>query len=318
MARYAHINELKARLMGVKLDVLLDTRFGGSTVNLERQLTMDVEGAEAWVDQYTERDFTPLAKRMDVISGRGQPRLMLRHFPLVDVLQIDVKYDPLSLGHTFGSDSVRMDRESGVVSLKPSFVAQGPWPLVGSGDVYQNAFSRGMHNVIVQYRSGYIQVGDNIGLTSLANLGIERVGTITTSGSNKIFTCAEPYALCNEAELLSTRSPLCMLKDGVDDSANWTMVNSRQLSIATASYTATATYLFCYVPAPVGEATVNIAAASLLTHKGTKDHTGSAGGATSVSAGPFKEDYGEFQYAGQVKEMQAEAKALLQPYRRQV
>ena len=316
MPRYAHVNELRARLHGVNLESLLTTRWGGSTTNLDRLLTADLEGAEAWVDQYTERDFTPLAKRMDVISGTGRPRLMLRHFPIVDVLQVDVKYDPLSSGITFGADALRVDQETGILSLRPSFAAQGLGGMMVN--TYRNAFARGDHNVAVQYRSGYAQIGDNVGLTALAAQYVQRIGTITTVGSTKVFTCAEPYALCDEGQLLSTRPPLAMLKNGVDNSDKWTMVDSRRLSIVTTDYDASATYLFAYVPAAVGGATIEWAAATLLTHKGTKDHPGSAGGATSVSAGPFKEDYGEFQYAGQVKDMQEEAKGLLQPFRRQV
>lgn len=316
MPRYAHVNELKARLHGVRLDVLTDTRWGGSTANLDRLLTADLDGAEAWVDQYTGRDFTPLAKRMDVISGKGRPRLMLKHFPIIDILQVDVKYDPLSSGTTFGPDALRVDQETGIISLRPSFAVQGP--MGGSINQYQRAFATGDHNIVVQYRSGFVQVGDNVGLAVLATLGVQRIGTITTVSSAKVFTCAEPYANCNEGALLSTRPPLAMLKNGVDDSANWTMIDSRSLSIPTASYSAMATYLFAYVPAAIGGAAVEWAAGSVLSHKGTKDHPGSAGGAVSVSAGPFKEDYGEMQYAGQIKEMQTEAKGLLQPYRRQV
>jgi hypothetical protein len=316
MPRYAHVNDLKERLHGVNLESLRTTRWGGSTDNLDKLLTADLEGAESWVDSHTERDFTPLAKRLDVISGTGRPRLMLRHFPIVDILQVDVKYDPLSAGTTFGADAIRVDGETGIISLRPSFAVQGP--MGGMVNQYKQAFARGDHNVVVQYRSGFVQAGDNVGLTALSSLGVQRIGTITTVGATKVFTCAEPYALCAEGLLLSTRPPLVMLKDGVDDSANWTMLTSRTLSILTSAYSATATYLFAYVPQAIGGAAVEWAAATVLTHKGTKDHPGSAGGAVSASAGPFKEDYGEYQYAGQCKDMQEEAKRLLKPFVRQV
>ncbi|MFB3910432.1 MAG: hypothetical protein ACE15D_18740 [Candidatus Eisenbacteria bacterium] len=313
MGRLAHVDELLAQLHGVNLDVLRWTGFGDSDAQLRELLEGEILEAEAWAEDYCNRSFTPLASHVDILSGRGQDTIRLRHVPIVDVQQLEIRSDAISDPRAFTEAGLRIRKDLGTVAIKPGPYLPYAMPF-GSRGIF--AFPRGEGNIVVQYRTGWVQIGDNVAVSTLADAGHADVAHVHTDATYAWFDCPKSFALAKAGQLVSTRPPLQVLKNGVDDSATWTMVSSRQLRCPIASYTATATYLFAYVPAAVGQAVAKAAAACVLKRKGTVDHPSSAQGATSLGSGPWREDYGEYQFAGHVKAFEADAEALLRNFRR--
>lgn len=315
MGRYAHVQEVIDDLVGVDLSVFKVATEGDSQTQLEHLLEDYLLEGEEWVDMFTQRTFTPLHSRVEVISGQGAVALVLEDAPLFDVTRIDVRYDPLSITHVFEPTGLRLQRQTGMVSIKPSFALQGAWPL-GLANQYQYIFPRGFNNIVATYRTGHAVVGSNIAAATIAEAGWYDVATITTDASYAYFTTPRPFSGAYPNATLATYGHNFMLKDGVDNSSTWTILNSRRLRCAIGSYSASAFYTFAYVPAAIGQAAVDIALAHTLARKGEKDYNGSSGGAVKITVPGFSEEFDGMQYSGAIRERMNHATELLRGYKK--
>jgi hypothetical protein len=316
MGRYATVTDVRDRLRGVNLNVWLLSQLGGSTAELERLLEQRLSDGEAQVDEHCQRQFVPLVRHTETISGKGSVQLRLRNAPIYDILQIQIRADGFSSVATLTAADLRLDRAAGIVSIKPSLPNAGALPLLGPNMAYRNQFGHGRQNVVAQYRSAYAVVGDNISLTQLADEGWDRVAAVSTDASYAYFDPPVQFAPYRATVALSTLPSIRMLKDGVDDSANWSAVSPTRLRVAIGSYAAAARYVLVYVPWAVSGAAAETAAALALLHKGVTDGSGGSGGVVSLTAQGFREDYGDFQYAGQAKAFIESARSMLHGFRR--
>ena len=310
--RYSHVEDLLNRIYGVDMSALTGTDYGENTAKRDELLGLDLSCAEDDIDSYCASNFQPLRTWVDVLSGDGSSQIMLKHAPVFDVLQCTLRYEPVSSSTLIPPSMLRIDKETGYISVKPNLSLAG----VMTGGVLTNLFPDGMMNVVIQYRTAFAQTGDNIGMTALAAEECPAVATVTTDATLAHFNLCEPFGPDKTGSLLTTRPMHKMLADGVDDSVNWTMASEYELTCAIAHYSAAKKYQFCYVPSPICNAVVDTAAANVLLHLGTKR---GVAGAIGVDAGPFRSrfDVGG-QYSGQIKEMREGAKAVLQRYRRAV
>jgi hypothetical protein len=316
MSRYGKTSDLVAKLFGVNLGVFSGTTFGENTANRDAFLDSCLLEADSLVDEFCQENYTPLQNRFEAVSGDGSTSLVLKHTPITDVQRVTVTYDPLGLTNRIDAPIQRLDPDSGLLVIKPTFAVQGAIPVFGGAAAYNYAFAPGRLNVWAQYRSGFSQVGNNVGMDVIPTLWCPRVANVWTDASYAYFDCAQPYGPYSAGEKLNTITNHKMLKGGVDDSSHWTMVSSSQLKCAIADYSAGSIYLLCYVPLEICSSATEWATARALVSLGTKSHKGSSGGGKSWKAGPFGEDFGDYQYAGHVKEMQQSAQDKLRRFRR--
>lgn len=316
MSRYAALDELTDLLTSVNLLAL-----GADAAAQAPYLTEDLEAGESAVEVLCGRAFVPCTQRVHVAHGRNQSEIRLPEVPVFDVQAVQVGVDGGGTGFTIQPTDLRLDRRSGRISIRSTVTISGVAPLACMA-----YFPRGDNNLVVTYRTGYAAIGSNVGASALATAAFPDVATVSTDASYAYFDLPHATALWKKSAdaTVATRAPLQMQKTlagattATDDSANWTLISPRRLRCPIASYTATAQYVFCYVPHAIGQAALQLAVCETLRKKSIRDAAGSAGGIISRSAGPFKEDYGEFQYAAQIKTFTAQAQTLLRPYVRAV
>lgn len=309
MGNLAQVDELLALLRGVGLDVLKRTDVGDSTAARDALLEGEILEAESWAEGFAGRRLIPMSQVLDVVSGRQTPMIRLTQRPILVVDSLVIQLDPLQFGQrTFSESQLRVDKAKGLVSIKQNaFLAIGLPSIV--------YFPHGSSNIQVLYRTGWGVIGNNMSSETIMTEGYPEVAMVYTSGDYTYFRCPRPYSAFKSGELLSARGAQVMLRDGVDVSSLWSMSDNRTLQIASTSYAAASKYVFAYVPAAIGQAVVKAAAAGVMTRKGAQSDPGSSDGVTSRQIGPFGEDYGEMQYAGQIKRWMQDAQDLLQPYR---
>lgn len=312
MSRYAHLDDLKDVLKGISLDAWSVGALGNDTTERDRLLEGFLEQADTWVDGATQRVFTPLMQRMDILSGTGGTALSLPGSPVVDVQSVQIITGPYSPAIAVPPQSLRLDRAIGRLTILPGLQVMAP--MVGSA-FPSWTFPKGISNVLVQYRTGYAIVGGNVSSTALLADPWPQIAAVTTDASYAYFTLPSDFGLYKSGVTIASRGAGAMLRDGSDDSVNWSMVSPRQLRCPIASYSSAANYVFVHLPAAISQAVVAKATADVLRDKGAKDGAG-GGGATRIQAGPFSQDFGEMAYAGQIKALDADAARLVSPYRR--
>lgn len=308
MSRLALVQDLLDAIRGVNLDPWQVTSFGSDTTGRDALLEGVLRAAEATIEGEAGTCFTPAAPWIDTLSGTGSTSIHVKRGPLLDVQAIQVRQTPPFAAITIPVGSVRLDRLTARISIVPGFNLVGaavPPGLIGY------VFTRGDSNVLVQYRSGYSVVGSNLSSEALLTDPYPAIGLVSTDGSYAYFDLSEPYGLYKSGTTVSSGVAGKVLKDGADDSANWTMVSPTRLRVPIGSYSASARYVFVYVPTGVSQAVAASAAADMLRSKGAAD-----GGVTSLAAGPFKEDYGTMRYGEQIRQLEQQAHSLIRPYRR--
>lgn len=312
MSRYAALDELTDLLTSVNLLAL-----GADAAAQAPYLTEDLEAGESAVEAFCGRTFVPCAQAVHVVGGRNQSQIRLPGSPVFDVLAVQVGVDGGGTGFTINPSDLRLDRKAGRISLRSTLTISGVAPLMTMA-----YFPQGDNNVVVTYRTGWAAIGSNVGASALATAAFPDVATVSTDASYAYFDLPAATALWKKdgAATVAQRAPLVMWKTAsgsstaTDDSTNWTLITPRRLRCLIASYTASAQYVFAYVPHAVGQAALQFAACETLRKKSIRDAAGSAGGVLSRTAGPFKEDYGDFQYAKQIAAFTERAQALLRPY----
>lgn len=308
MGRYALVTDVRDRLRGVNLDVWLQSQLGGSTQELERLLEQRLTDAETQVDEYCQRSFVPMARHLETITSRGSDMLRLRHAPIYDVLEVLT-----SSGRAYSATELELHRKNGVIRIAPGTLAGAGVSAFGQSS--RSAFPEGA-SIRVQYTTGHAVVGDNIPLGQLGSEAWEEAARVSTDAEFAYFDTPYMFAPYKSGVALSTLPSIRMYKNGVDDSANWSAVSTNFLRIALGSYDSAARYVLAYVPWAVAGAAAETAAALALMHKGVTDGRGGSGGVISLTAQGFREDYGEFQYAGQIKAFVESARRMLHGYRR--
>lgn len=305
---YARLEDLKDALRGVDLSTFRGTEWAENTPQLDALLSNELEEAEGWVDGYCSQNFTPLSLHTDVFNGNGRSDLRVRNVPIFDLQQVTIRYNAMSPSITFQPQQFLLERKVGRVAFQPTVVM----PFIPSGGP---VFWIGKLNVIVAYRSGHAIVGNNIGLGALSLLGFEDIADVSTSGDLVTFRCPRNYGLFRKDQTVSTAPPVKMLKDGVDDSANWTMRTQTTLTCPTSAYASSSTYVFAYLPAAITASTVSKAASEVLTKLSSKSGSGAGAGAVSEQIGPFKNDYGpDGMYSAPIKNFLQCAKDDLAPF----
>lgn len=308
MGRYAIAADVRDRLRGVNLDVWLLGQLGGSTAELERLLEQRLTDAEAQVEDYCQRQFVPLARHLETIPSRGSDMLRLRHAPIYDVLEVVT-----SSGRAYSASELEINRTGGVIRLKPGTLTSGG--VAAFGFPSRSAFPEQV-SIRVQYRTAFTAVGDNVPLSQIGSEAWDEVARVTTDAEFAYFDTPYLFAPYKSGVALPTLPSIRMLKNGVDDSANWSAVSTQFLRAPIGTYSSAARYVLAYVPWAVSGAAAETAAALALMHKGVTDGRGGSGGVVSLTAQGFREDYGEFQYAGQIKAFFESARRMLQGYRR--
>lgn len=322
--RYAAPDELADALVSVGLSAL------GDANAITAAHTVQLSDAEQWVDDVCDRTFTPLAQWQLPLHGRGTATLRVPKVPIFDLQQISIAAGASLGGALLGPSQLLLDRDRGVIALKPTLTVQATYPMPATGNAYSTVFARGLNNITITYRTGYAALGNNLGQSVLNTAQFPRLLQITVSGSTVYADTPEPYALWTANSTgrggltLDKSFPLQMLKisggsldttQATDHSAKWTMVSATRLSCALADYDAAATYLFVYVPRAIGRATVRRALAQTLRDKSIRDFAGSAGGASEEAVGPFRVRYGgDFQYDKQAAAADTSARELLRRY----
>ncbi len=313
MGRFAQADEVVAQIYGANLDGFRWTGDADSDVLRNALIEGEIQEAEAWVESFIQANVTPLAQRVEVMNGKGTAQIRLAEMPIVDVQQVQVRLDIQADPRTYAATDLRIDKCLGIVSVKPGIFISQVSPFT-QGSPYW--FPRGTQNIVVNYRTGYAVIGNNVALATLTDEGYPDVAQVTTDASYAYFTAPRPFSSYAKGSTLSVRGAQVMLKDAVDVSSQWTMRSPTQLRCAIADYSSSAKFVLVYVPSAIGAAVVKSTAAGVLVRKGVQAVPGSANGATSLSAGGFSENYGEMQYAGQVKQWLTDAQDLLRPYRR--
>lgn len=309
MGRYLYVDELTDALANVTLAGM------GDSTPQARILEAEIGRAEQMVDAYCGQTFTPLAQWTEIETGEMGATYRLRRAPVYDVLSLTVGADSASTGYTVTGSSLRLARADGRVALKSTYALSG---VVGAAAAVP--WGTSALGLSVTYRTSYAAVGDNIGTAAVLLTGLPRVAHASTDATYGYLDLPEPYALWKTAT--AVRAPMQVWKDGVDDSATWTMIadgsgSPRRLRCALASYASGSTYVVHYVPQAIGLATREQATAAVLQHRSYRDVAGSAGGIVSRSVGPFSESYGgagSYQFAGQVDALTKAAQALCAPY----
>lgn len=316
MSRYAALDELTDLLTSVNLLAL-----GADAAAQAPYLTEDLEAGESAVETLCGRVFVPGAQQVRTVSGRNQSQIRLPEAPVLDVQTVSVGVDGGGTGFSINPTDLRLDRTTGRISIRSTVTISGVAPLACMA-----YFPKGDNNIVVAFRTGYAAIGSNVGPAALATAAYPDVAVVSTDASYAYFDLPKATALWKSSAdaVVSTRAPLVMWKTAsgsttaTDDSARWTLISPRRLRCAIANYTASAQYVFGYVPHAIGRAALLLAACETLRNKSMRDAAGSAGGVTSRAAGPFREDYGGFQYKGQIDAFTAQAASLVKPYVRAV
>lgn len=313
MARLAHIDDLKAALRGVDLSAWSQGQAGNDTTQLDAALESALLSAESEVEGFTGASFAPLQQWTDTLSGKGGASVRVKRSPVVDVLDLSVRSAPIGGFTTLPASAWRLDRATGAVVIQPSAMAAAG-ASVPAG-LYAYTFPFGHSNVVARYRTGFAAVGDNVASSVLADDPWPRVAAVSTDASFAYLELPERYGLFKVSTTIATRGAGKVLKNGADDSVNWTMETPTRLRCPIAAYSSIAKYVFVFVPAGVSDAVVELAHADMLRAKGSND-VGGTGGAISLSAGPFSESYGEFPYAKTIESLVASAQSKLRAFKR--
>ena len=308
MSKYARVSELQQQLAGVDL-----TAFGPDQPSQNAVLLGEMQSADLWAEDFVNRSFVPAFERYDTISGTGTSYLVPRRSPVLRVLQIYIKYDPLAMAQTLDPTFLRVDRGSGLISIKPTFAPIGG-AVSGFGWNFRFLFPVGLNNIELHYWTGYGMQGSNYIYTIDKEEPQPEIMAVSTVADPVVFTTPVSFGAASPGPLSAT--PNRMFKDWIDDTANWTVVDRNTLTVPRSQYNSASSYVLGYVPAPVEEAVVLHSLAHVLNRLGmaTLSPT-SAGGATARKAMGYSENYGPRQFDKQIQMYDEHAREMLNPFR---
>jgi hypothetical protein len=270
-----------------------------------------IEIAENWIDSFCNRTFS-LRKYNEVQNGNGSFSLIVKHYPILTVDKIVVRYYPLSVVRTFtdGDGFIIIDRSIGKISIRPSFALVGAFPP-DYAQYYAYIFPRGESNVNIQYWAGFYMVGDNKTFDELGEKGFYDV-MFKSEDETKVYFDT-PYSIGSFGwKMFKGSTP----KDLIDDTSNWTLINSTKVSIIKTNFDNNMFYRLVYIPAQIEKAGIMLSAAKLLSAVGGRDDSVGGAGVQSLSVSGFSESYGDMgKWGAQIKQWEKMAEDMLSKYR---